>query len=241
MPSLQRVPAAALVILSVAPTGAVARGPRSSATPEEPASIVFGTAGAVTTFCERFSNNAAGWTLGTEWAIGPTAVSPTPQQGFPDPAFDFSATADNGVAGTVLGGNPSINPHSAYYLTSPALDVSGLTAVELRFERWLNTDEHDFNGDQIEVWDGVAWSVVWATPGNALTTDSSWIAQTFDVTSYINPALKVRFAHAAIQNGSFLPWVMSGWNIDNLCIGVPALLIDDFESADLGAWTRAQP
>lgn len=58
-----------------------------------------------TLFSDTFANNGAGWTLDTTWAIGATSASTGHTTGNADPALDVTATSDNGVAGTVLGGN----------------------------------------------------------------------------------------------------------------------------------------
>lgn len=64
-------------------------------------------AGSTTTtlFSDSFASNAAGWTLDSSWAIGATSTSSGHTTGNPDPASDVSPSSDNGVAGTVLGGN----------------------------------------------------------------------------------------------------------------------------------------
>lgn len=58
-----------------------------------------------TTFLsDTFANGSVGWTLDTSWAIGATSTSTAQTTGNADPASDVTATSDNGVAGTVLGG-----------------------------------------------------------------------------------------------------------------------------------------
>ena len=62
------------------------------------------TGGPTLYFVESFASNAAGWTLGTEWEIGPAKAS---TGGGPDPANDHTPSSDNGVAGVVIGGSGS--------------------------------------------------------------------------------------------------------------------------------------
>jgi hypothetical protein len=84
---------------------------------------------------EDFADNAAMWTLGTHWAIGPTAAENSCLIG-QDPATDHSPTNDNGVAGVLLGGCTPDEPHDFYCLTSPAIDTSMAPAeVHLAFCR----------------------------------------------------------------------------------------------------------
>ncbi len=171
-------------------------------------------------FSENFEDNAAGWTLAGEWAIGPTQTSSGQEQGGPDPATDHTFTADNGVAGIVLGGNYSKNTHSAYYLTSPAVDLSGAGTVKLTFWRWLNCDYDPFVVDTVEVYNGSTWTTVWSSTsaGKKFITDASWSRQEIDVTAQKNAAFKVRFGHATGKQGNLLPWAMSGWNVDDVSL-----------------------
>lgn len=100
-----------------------------------------GQASATTLFFEDFSDNSAGWTLGTEWQIGPATGSPGSGHGNPDPAQDFTPTSDNGLAGVIIGGNATTSLHDYYFLTSPVINLSNaFTPVTLSFRRWLNSD-----------------------------------------------------------------------------------------------------
>jgi hypothetical protein len=170
-------------------------------------------------FSEDFSDNSRGWTFGNEWAIGPTKTSSGQEEGFPDPASDHSTTSDNGVAGIVLGGNYSYATHSAWYLTSPAINLSSAGGtVHLTFWRWLNCDAVPYTTDTVEVYNG-SWHTLWTNPGsNVLVTDSAWTRETFDVTSYKSASFKVRFGFATGTKGAFRAWVMSGWNIDDVSL-----------------------
>jgi len=166
-------------------------------------------------FYEPFSNNSAGWTLENEWQIGPATVSPI-ADGNPDPGTDTTPTADNGVAGIVIGGNATTQLHDYEYLTSPVIntDVGGET-VTLKFNRWLNSDYAPFMQNDIEVWNGTAWVVIFETEGQPEVTDNAWIPQEFDLTPYQNPNLQVRFGMRVMSGGAF---TVSSWNIDDLTI-----------------------
>ncbi len=177
-----------------------------------------GSAHAEVLFQEDFSDNSAGWSLGPEWMIGPTATSVGHTHGWSDPEFDHSTSTDNGVAGTILGGNASTFVHPAYYLTSPAIDISSATGLlTLSFWRWLNSDYPSFMMPTVEVFDGSSWVVIWHTNGSsAPVADNAWSQQSFDVTPYKNAQFRVRFGLAVGQGGAF---TMSGWNVDDLAIG----------------------
>src|SRR6185503_6946091 len=112
-----------------------------------------------TYFTETFSSNTAGWTLDTEWQIGPAVLASC---GGGDPAMDHTATADNGIAGVVIGGCALTNLHPFYYLTSPAIDVSAAAGpVWLEFWRWLHSDYTPYMDNQIDVWNGATWVNIW--------------------------------------------------------------------------------
>jgi hypothetical protein len=171
-------------------------------------------------FAEDFSDNSAGWTLGPEWQIGSATPSTGQQQGGPDPAEDHTSTVDNGVAGAVIGGNPTNAIHGPFALTSPVIDVSGLTTVHLEYWRWLNSDYPPFTTWAVEVFNGTSWVSLDTNvgDGNVLTTASSWTKYSFDVSLYVNANFKVRFTHAAGQQEAFLGWIMSGWNVDDVVV-----------------------
>ncbi|MEZ5046481.1 MAG: M4 family metallopeptidase [Chitinophagaceae bacterium] len=167
-------------------------------------------------FSEDFSSNAQGWDLGTEWAIAPATAS-TGQNGstYPDPGTDHTPTADNGIAGVSIGGNATTTLHSAYYLTSPVIDLSSVNVAKLSFWRWLNSDYLPYMQNYIEVYDGSAWVTVWSSGGSPVIADSSWNFFSYDISPYVNANFQVRFGHAVLNSGAY---TVSSWNIDDLSI-----------------------
>jgi hypothetical protein len=170
---------------------------------------------AATVFFEDFSDNSAGWTLGPEWAIGSATASAGHVYGGPDPASDHTPTADNGVAGVVIGGNASLAVHPFYYLTSPAISVTGLPDATLEFYRWLNSDYTPYMQNIVEVFDGVGWHTLWITGGDPGVQDSAWTHQAFDITAYQNANLMLRFGFQIDSGGVF---TVSSWNLDDVSI-----------------------
>ena len=169
-------------------------------------------------FNEDFSDNSAGWTLGTEWMIGPaTASSPLPP-GNPDPATDTTPTADNGVAGVIIGGNATTALHGYYYLTSPAINANFPGTLTLEFYRWLNSDYTPYMQNAVEVWNGSAWVTVWQSGGSPSIFENAWSLQTYDLTPYKNAALQVRFGHTVGSSGAY---IVSSWNIDDVRLFTP--------------------
>jgi hypothetical protein len=165
-------------------------------------------------FSDTFADNSQGWTLGTEWNIGAATPSSGHNYGNPDPSVDHSGSADNGVAGVVIGGNASTSLHSFAYLESPAVDLSVVSgAVNLQFWRWLNSDYVPYMTNSVEVFDGFTWVTLWLSEGSPGVTDFGWTPQSFDVTAFKNSQFRVRFG---FNVGSSSVYSVSSWNIDDV-------------------------
>jgi hypothetical protein len=168
-------------------------------------------------FSEDFSDNFKGWTLGTEWGIGPAVQGTGQQAGNPDPAMDHSASSDNGIAGVVIGGNFSTTPHGPYYLVSPPIDLSAAAGpVTLTFYRWLNAGVSSGSSKvvhKVEITTNVTYTAL--SSENGVVTDSAWTKQVFDVTAYKSATTRLRFSFS-ITGGSGAVSSMSGLNIDDI-------------------------
>jgi hypothetical protein len=168
-----------------------------------------------TVFTEDFSDNTAGWQLGTEWQIGAATASTGQTALNPDPANDHSSTTDDGVAGVVIGGNATTALHGYYYLTSPIVNTATVQgALTLTFWRWLNSDYSPYMTNTVEVFNGTTWVAVW-TSGTTSVADASWALQTYDLTAYKNSQMRVRFGHTVGASGAY---TASQWNIDDVTI-----------------------
>ena len=111
--------------------------------------------------------------------------------------------------------------HNYYYLVSPSVNtVAAATPLILSFQRWLNSDWAPFVTNSIEVFNGTSYVPIWsnAGEGNVLTTDSAWMPKSFDISAHKNAGMRVRFGFSVGQQGGFGPWIMSGWNIDDVLI-----------------------
>ena len=167
-------------------------------------------------FTEDFSDNSAGWTLGTEWQIGPASPSTGQYTSTnPDPGQDHTATSDNGVAGVVIGGNASTTLHPYYYLTSPVIDTNVSDNVSFEYWRWLNSDYTPYMQNNIQVFDGSTWNTIWESGPAPAITDDAWTYHSFDITSYKNSILQIRFGHQVGNGGVY---TVSSWNIDDIAI-----------------------
>jgi hypothetical protein len=166
-------------------------------------------------FSETFASNAAGWTLDTEWQIGPATASVGPAYGNQDPAQDHTATADNGVAGVVIGGFANKVVHPLYYLTSPVIDTNVMGPVYLEFWRWLNSDYVPYMKNTIDVYNGSTWVNVWSSAGPPAVQDAMWTKVAHDLTAYKNASMRVRFGFDVESAGVF---TVSSWNVDDVVI-----------------------
>jgi hypothetical protein len=185
------------------------------------AGVCGGGVGPQVYFADDFHDNSKGWLLGPEWQIGPAAASQNGVMGA-DPATDHSASADNGVAGVVIGGNedPSVL-HPYYYLESTAFNTAGAAgSVIFGYQRWLNSDYDPYMHNRVEVYNGTQWIVLWQTGSAPGISDSppqglGWTYQEFDVTNYKNAAMKVRFGFDIGSGGVF---TIGSWNVDDVLV-----------------------
>lgn len=168
-------------------------------------------------FYEPFANNNAGWQLGTEWGIG-SAQASIPGSGNPDPSVDHTATADNGIAGVVIGGNATTVLHDYYYLTSPVINTAAIPGTAwLSLWRWLNSDYNNYMDNRIEVFNGNTWTAVFSGPACCSPIyDNQWSQQSFDVTAYKNANFRFRIGHKIGAGGAF---TVGSWNVDDVVVG----------------------
>jgi hypothetical protein len=106
-----------------------------------------------------------------------------------------------------------------YCLTTTAIDCSGRTAVQLTFNRWLNTDWPPFAIDLVEVSaDGEVFTPVWRKDWKI--TESAWSEQSYDISAVADgePTVYVRWSYQISAAWS----VFSGWNIDDIALSAAA-------------------
>lgn len=167
-------------------------------------------------FYEDFSDNSAGWTLGTEWAFGATKTSVCGSGS--DPASDHTPTTDNQVAGVVLGGCYATTIHDDYCLTSPKIDTSAIPGTaSLSYWRWLYSDYGPYAVNKIDVFDGNTntWVNLFLTGGSPGISDNAWKFFTFDVTAYKHANFQARWCFKTASGVFTRP----GWSIDDVTVG----------------------
>lgn len=170
--------------------------------------------GYVVYFSETFASNAAGWTIGTEWAIGSAVASNGFPTGNEDPGQDHTASADNGIAGVVIGGYAQEVIHPMYYLESPTFNGDAAGALHLQYWRFLNSDYTPFMNNVVEVYDGSQWILLWES-GPDQMVDFEWTFATHDITAYKTPSMKIRFGFDIGSGGVF---TVSSWNLDDVVV-----------------------
>lgn len=174
-------------------------------------------------FEEDFSDNSAGWTLGPDWEIGPAILGPPGQGGTAgsnDPEFDHTPTADNGLAGVIIGGNTSNDLHDFYWLTSPVINTAGATILTLEYYRWLVSDYTPFIQNLVEVFDGTNWNQIYASGPSPAVVDTSWKQEIFDISAYANSAFQVRWGYNVDSTGN---WSSPSWSVDDVSISTSTI------------------
>ncbi len=172
--------------------------------------------GPVTYLYETFANNNAGWTLGTEWQIGPAVGGPAGNCA--DPATDTTPTADNGLAGVVIGGcstsSVSKTVHGYYYLTSPVMNTAAAPGVFLKFRRILHSDYTPYMNNVIEVWNGSSWVLVWQSGATGIH-DAAWQTINHDLSAYKNANMQIRWGFNIGSTGVFTE---GSWSVDDVTV-----------------------
>jgi hypothetical protein len=160
---------------------------------------------------------ATGWTLTNEFEIG-APLGNGGSTGNPDPASAFEGSNVLGVDLTGTGAAPGDYEKNLTdrecAATSPSIDCSGFTSVNLSFMRWLNVDLSNNDHAYIDVFDGSVWHNIWENSGPV--SESSWTSQSFDITNIAagKSDVKIRFAIGPTNVSKNY----SGWNIDNLAL-----------------------
>jgi hypothetical protein len=172
----------------------------------------------VATIFEDDFETDLGWTIsGGDWARG-TPLGMGGQYGEPDPS---SAYGGSNILGYNLSGDYA-NSMPQYHVTSPVIDCSGKTNVELTFMRWLGVEQPSYDHAYVRVSiDGSAWTTIWENSGTL--SGGTWTEQTYDISAVADNQATVylRFTMGSTDGG----WTYCGWNIDDLAL--TAYVCDD--------------
>lgn len=147
-----------------------------------------------------------GWTLEGSWAYGqPTGSGEDPSSGH----------TGNNVIGYNLSGDYE-NAMSETHATTPVIDCSELTNVQLSFYRDLAVEASSYDKAAVAVsTNGTDWTPVWTHDG-ATFDDATWTLQTYDISNLADG-----------QSTVYVRWTMGttdssvtfgGWNIDDVVV-----------------------
>ncbi|MCB2229084.1 hypothetical protein KQH82_00070 [bacterium] len=153
-----------------------------------------------------------GWTFDGgegEWEMGPAAGLGG------DPTSDHTPTADNYVLGNDLSGDGEYENYvdPTDYATSPIIDCSNMTGVQLKFYRWLGVERSQYDHVYFEVYDGTDWVQLYTNP-DASFEETAWTEEFYDVSEYAdhNPLFQLRFGMGTTD----VSVTYCGWNIDDI-------------------------
>jgi C1A family cysteine protease len=154
-------------------------------------------------------NSDPGWEAegGWEWGV-PQGMGGS--HGNPDPTSGFTGS---NVYGYNLQGDYSPNMPEEY-LTTGAIDCSGLYGTQLRFQRWLGVEGNQYDHARIRIsTDGETWLTIWEN-GPEEITDGAWNTRILDISQFADgqPEVWIRWVMGTTDPG----WEYCGWNIDDV-------------------------
>lgn len=162
-------------------------------------------------FFEDFSAPAPGWQYDMLWEVGPAVASPAGVGGA-DPATDHSASDDDMIAGTMIGGLDNAPGHARLCMSSPAVDTTKLAgSLWVNFWRHLHAPATPAVVHSVEVWNGSLWKVI-ETGYPGVTNDAAWTFVKFDATGNANKGFRVRICVERVGNSPDF----AGWSVDDL-------------------------
>ena len=146
----------------------------------------------ITTLADSAEQTFSKWTTSNTWAIT-TAQSHTPTHSFTDSP----------------GGNYTNNANNSMTLVTP-INISSMPVVYLSFwHRYATEANFDLCNVEVSSNNGTSWQTVKAYSG----TQSTWVQQSIDITSYANSSsnLKIRFRLSTDPG-----LVLDGWYVDDI-------------------------
>jgi hypothetical protein len=205
------------------------------------------TAGWGVFLSESFDSDP-GWAIdnggfpATGWAFGQPTGQGQDGYGGPDPTAGFTGPNVYGV--NLQGDIPASLGDNELKLTTPVIDLSTATSVQLRFRRWLGVEQDTYDNARIRLSTdgGASWQTVWENDGTTID-DQAWIEQVVALPQAVGQSqVQISWTYGATDSS----WNYCGWNIDDVviegampCDGLNALFEDDFETGDCGNWSLA--
>lgn len=153
------------------------------------------------------------WVMEGQWEFGEPNGQGGEKYGNPDPTC--GCTGPN-VFGVNLNGDYDVKKRELYSLLTDSLDLSDYSDVNLRFARWLNTDEPDYVTASVEMSiDDENWSALWESKHEI--TDSQWVPVKYFLSAEADgqPAVYLRWTYQVVGERAY---PCSGWNIDGILL-----------------------
>ena len=160
-----------------------------------------------------------GWIMEGQWEYGIPTGQGGEEYGNPDPTSGYTGS---NVFGVNLDGDYDAEKRELYSLCAGPFNLSDYHDVNLRFARWLNTDEPRYVTASVDVSiDDKNWRTLWESETEI--TDSQW----FPVKLSMTDALKYLLGDESDgQSAVYLRWTYqvvkeraypcSGWNVDDI-------------------------
>ena len=149
-----------------------------------------------------------GWTMQQGWEFG-VPQGGGGEHGYPDPT---SGHTGGNVLGFNLAGDYPNNMSMTGMMSLP-IDCSELSAVSVKFWRWLGVEQPSYDHASLRVSnDGVNFTTVWENTGEI--TDNEWTQVEYDISEVADGQPEVYLAWTmGPTDGSFR---FCGWNIDDV-------------------------
>ena len=151
------------------------------------------------------------WIMEGQWESGEPTGQGGEEYGNPDPTSGY--TGPN-VFGVNLNGDYDAVLGPLYSLLAGPFDLSDYNDVNLRFTRWLNTDEPHYVTASVDVsTNDKDWRTVWES--ETAITDSQWVPVKYPLGDEADrqPAVYLRWTYQVVDERAY-PY--SGWNVDDI-------------------------
>ncbi len=164
-------------------------------------------------FYENTLDNGPNWIIEGQWEFGQPSGLGGDSYGNPDPTSGFTGSNVFGV--NLNGDYDASTPSGPYYLIAGPFNCTYLDNVNLKFARWLNTDESAYARSFVEASNnGTTWELVWEYNGRSALADNTWQTLEYDVSTVADgkETVYIRWGYEVLDSA----YPYSGWNIDDV-------------------------
>ncbi len=158
-------------------------------------------------------DNEPNWIIEGQWEFGQPSGLGGDSYGNPDPNSGFTGSNVFGV--NLNGDYDASTPSGPYYLIAGPFNCTYLDNVNLKFARWLNTDESAYARSFVEASNnGTTWELVWEYNGRSALADNTWQTLEYDVSTVADgqETVYIRWGYEVLDYA----YPYSGWNIDDV-------------------------